>query len=400
MKRNALIVVSVLILSIVGWLLFIRFKFNDVVVVVNEKVSSGEVKKVEPIRSVKFELDSITIPESVNYVQLVVAKNGRKKITFLNTEADVIYVYDWNSGELENRVSLDRYGFTHEQKIQGYYFINEDSVLLFSYQYSKLSLVSLQNGLIYAQSLGDQVFASLETVFPYVSGRTPMVYDEKDRTVYLTGFMSDEGGNAEFDKERKVLSKVCLRNAKKNSFLAYPKFYWGINWGGGGGMRQVFFDFNADERMLVISFMASNYLTLVDENGGFIKDVKASSDLVDTISSLPYSAAYFDFIDMWDIYNYYLTSACYTIVKYDPLRHVYYRIAELPMDKDKYYREIKSKRKVVIIMDKDFFKISECLLPDDSDINLSFISDDGVYIKRAGSNENELVFDMFEFTKS
>jgi hypothetical protein len=351
-------------------------------------------------------LDSLTSSGHIEYFQYLPSVTGHRKLSFLNPDIDAIYIYDLDSFHLEKLIRLTDYNFSHRRKIQGYYFINSDSLLVYSYADSRLTMLSLKKGILLTRTIADPLADPFTLVYPYVSGRTPIIMDSARNTVYFTGFSSDEGGTREEDKHRNVVASCNLSTGAVEYLCPYPEFYWGKNWGGAGGFRQSYMTFDPKRNRLVVSFMADHRLYSSDVvHTRFIPFYGGSRYFTD-IHSMKYSPNVFDFLPNPSIYRYYLENPSYTLVKFDPYHDLYFRIAELPFTKgdpkgmyDK-TGEILRKRKSMILLDTQLRKTGETPLSRGLDLEALFLTEEGVYIRdRSVKSDDQLVFKLITFQK-
>ena len=383
MKFKIKIICTAIIIIIIGISLFHKIKYAPKVINPNVdiKVGSSKFELVET-NMIAFLMDSVTSPSDVQYFEFFIDSKKNQYLTLLNSSRLKIYFYNLSTGLQTHSISLENYGFTMNDKVQGFHFINDDSLFVYGYNSYKLSLLNLKTGIIFSKTLVTDDNDNQYNIYPYISTRTPIIFDRKRNELYLTGVSSDEGGTYSNDQLRRILVNFNINGGIVQEYVRYPKFYWGKNWGGAGGFRQTFIEQN-NKSEIALSFMADHYIRVFNQITKTVKRMYAGSKYIDTIESLPYSTNYFDFINSYDIYRYYLGTASYSVIKYDKYRNVYYRIAELPNP----HPEITSfqgryKNKSVIILDSAFNKVGETLLPNYIlDINNSFISPEGFNIK-------------------
>ncbi len=368
----------------------------------NEQQHNFESGDLELIKSdeISFDLDSLTAPENIGYYQYYNDKRHSSFLAFMNSDMDAIYCYDPHTFQKINIISLQEYGFEHNDKIQGFYFINTDSVFVYSYRNANLTLISISRGRLLSKNIMDVINLDRTGVYPYVSTRSPLLYDSKSAKIYMSGFYADEGGTIEVDRERRNIAAFDLKEGTVEYSVKYPSFYWGVNWGGGGGFRQSLFEIARNK--IVISFMADHNLTLIDPVTNSEKIFYAGSKYFDLIGSMNYPSNLLSFLNEYKVYDYYCSQGSYAGVKYDSYNHVYYRIAELPMTKvDWSTGKTPQKRKSIIIIDSNLVKRGEVLMPlGKYDMNSMYISEDGLIVRNnSDANSNKLAFTIFKLIK-
>jgi hypothetical protein len=372
---------------------------KEVVVKNSSPTNTSDSLFLEPTTTKVILLDSLTAPEPIHFYQFFAESPVNKYITFFNSEAKAIYFYDFNTGALKKSIQLGSYGFNHSDKILGYYLINHDSLFVYNYSLLDITLLSITKGKIMKRTISDNNQASMKVVYPYVGTSSPIGFDEQRAEVYLVGFMGDEGSSYEIDKDRNVLATFNMTSAAVNYSTPYPEFYWGKNWGGTGGFRQPFCDYNKDSHLVVVSFMADHNITILDTKTRKTRKSYAGSKYFDEIKSMKYTPMYFDFIKEAEIYEYYSKNPSYTSIIYDKYRKVYYRIAELPV---KNFDPLASKRSIkqksIIILDSSFTKVGEVLLPPHAfDCGNFFVSEEGLYLKKLNDKiDDRIIFQLFQ----
>ncbi|MDJ1505773.1 DUF4221 family protein [Xanthocytophaga agilis] len=346
-----------------------------------------------------WKLDSLTVPEAIDYYQVFHSHiSGKKYLTFLNRENRMIYYYDLAGGNLIKVLSLEQFGFKKGDRIQGYSILNEDSVFVYDYKSSTLSLISILKGKLMSRDMVDKVNLGQQSVWPSPFTNRPILWDKTKSELYLAGNFSNEGGMFGSDKVRNNIVRFNYQSGTVDRLVHYPTFYWGGNWGGGGGLRQIFYDQNSEKSLLIISFMADPFLTAYNTQNGQIEKHYAASRYIPHIKSMDYSPIYYEFLDKLTKIEYYFKTPCYTSVIFDPYRHVYYRFAELAAKQfDRSQPLYSHKQKSIIILNRHFDKIGEILLPQSNyDANNFFVDRDGLYLLKKLETDNHLVFQRFE----
>lgn len=370
----------------------------DMVSVLNDNLPQKWSDKTDlsHVKDYNFSLDSVTAADNIVYFQYVPNYRSHEAIAFLNSDIDAIYFYDLHSGQSIHVLSLQDYGFEHSDKIQGFLYLNSDSIFIYTYKNANITLISESKGKYLSIALMDIVNLKRTGVYPFVSTRSPILFDKVSNRLYTSGFYADEGGRLKIDSNRTNIAEFSLVTGAVKYKVRYPRFYWGVNWGGGGGFRQSLADING--HMIIISFMADHWLTTFDTNSGAEKRVYAGSKYFNEIRSMNYPSNFLSFVNEYKVYEYYCREGSYCSIKYDPYRKVYYRVAELPLAKINWNQSRPpQKQKSIIVLDSSFIKIGEILFPPELyDLNHLIVLPDGLYIKKyIDPNSSTLVISKF-----
>lgn len=375
------------------------FKYQEEVVIVTQPIKYKDSISFTLERQIHFKMDSVSEPSNIQCLEYFNDKGDSGTLTFLNSENNTIYQYSLNDFNLLRRIPLNEFGYTLGDKIQGYHFLSSDSALIYSYTKMQISLLSFSHGKLLNKRIADRINDEISNVYPYICTGAPILYSKKNNDVILSGCSSDEGGTYMQNKQRNVIAKFNIQSGDVTFSLKYPQFYWSSNWGGAGGFRRTWID-QVDGNNAIVSFMADNFVTLYNFETGAEKRYYAGSKYCKAIKSLPYTPNYYDFISSNNIYKYYCENFSYTIIKYDPYNQLYYRIGNLPnFNLDARGPHAENKQKTIIILNKNFTKVGEVLLPLDvyNAFNL-FVDKEGLYIQLNDKNNDVLSFQHFAIT--
>lgn len=344
----------------------------------------------------RFKMDSLTEARNIEYMQLFNSSEGNEFLTFINTSTNILYYYELKNKQIAKTLDLKTFGFDLDNPIQGYNILNKDSIVFYTYSDSKLTLLDLRKGKLLTKTINQRSTEQIQNVHPFVSTRTPILYSKSEKKLYFTGYFSQEGGPASRDGRRNVVAAFSLLDGTITHAVHYPKYYWGINWGGASGLRQAFYDLQDDE--IVMSFMAAHDVILYDTSLVKSKKRYMGNSKIKQIESMSYSNNIHDFLGSYTLYNYYLSTGSYTSIKYDPFRKLWYRIAEYPELFKK--GRLMHKKKSITISDKDFNVIGESDISETKfDLSQMIVSKDGLMIKSLETSQNELVMECITFQK-
>ncbi|MEL6539048.1 MAG: hypothetical protein AAFQ98_26765, partial [Bacteroidota bacterium] len=295
------------------------------------------------------------------------------------------------SGEQTQRIDLKKYGYTSDDKIQGFHFINSDSLLIYTYKESEISLLSLSKGKIWAKSLFGGRGPKAEWVKPVVSQANPMVYDAAGQKVYFIGFFGGEMPLKSLDARQRIMVSYDMTSTRFETGINYPEFYWGKNWGGSGGYRVPFYTFLPDSREFLISFIADHTLAKVSGDLEVAQQVQAHSGQFDTISSIPSSSWLFDYTSSHARHDFYLQHPAYGPVYYDQANKHVIRMTKMPqkVEGQMDYTMIALNKSLEIVSEYPFPGELKAFRPLSLPNGLWFVND-------AASDPNHLVFSQLK----
>lgn len=386
-------IIIFLLVAVLGYAAYHAIVYRKPRVVQNPHSNAKEpLLTAKLIKTFEFKVDSLTEPDNIKYYQLF-DDSDKSYLTFLNSDIHTIYFYDLANGQLVRTIDLKHYGFELSSKIQGYYILNSDSILLYSYKDSNLSLLSITNGLQYSITMDSRLFDQDKTAHPFLSTRTPILKDEVNNVVYMSGFWSYEGRSKKKDSERNVIAQFSLNSGKLVHDVPYPPIFWGVNWGGAGGFRQAFLDMWADT--LIVGFMADHNIHFYNSEMKEIRSEYFGSSMVPEIRSMGYANYFKEFLPTQEIYEYYLSSPSYSLIKFDKYRQKLYRVVE--STELFTLKNMQRKRKSLLVMTKDFSIAGVWKIPDEEvDFDHMLIHRDGLLVLNRGSSSDHLYFNLYE----
>lgn len=332
-------------------------------------------------------LDSITSPGVVSNEQYITFQH-KSYLGFLNFVSRNLYFYDLHTNAIAKTIHLDSLGFSPEDGVQGFCMISPDSLLIYSYKKSRWTLIHEQQGKLAQGDIGKDK-RSFFTVYPFVTTYAPMVYDNKNKQVHFIGPSTALGDYAR-DKQRNVLISLNPQTGQTTNHVNYPEIYWNANWGGLAGFERLSYCHNPTEGLLVFSFMADHEVTVYDPQIQQTHKVSAPSTFFSPLESFEFHPMLVDFRKQ-EIEQYYADSFAYLNIVYDPFRKMYYRFTDFPAASGQ-------KQNSIILLTDQFERIGEVVLPPDKyTINNYFVSEEGFFLKRKDTHNDEfLVYDCFQ----
>jgi hypothetical protein len=338
----------------------------------------------------EFALDSET-SYLTPYIQLVDNKDT-SYLTFYNQHNNSIYLYDYHSTRFLKKISYEKEGNNGVGDMQGYAYVNDDSVFVYSYWGQVLAHTRSDGAVLSRKKI--EAVSSPEMIYPapYIQTATPM--KKTGNKIILCGFTSGET-----DFETTVNRRVCLLyDVEKQSYvycINYPEQYARYNWAGGFTYRIPYFD--TDGESVIVSFSADHYLTVYSLQTNEEKRYYAGSASIRGIRSYPQSKSLP--IEEKRAKEWYMNNPSYQNVLYDKYRQRYYRLARLPVERYVQGESGNKKPTVVVVLDADFRYLGEVFLPQDVGFEVSncFVSADGFNIQVLTDDEDSMTFYVYDF---
>lgn len=389
------LITSIFLISLLCIIIFYTFNNNNSIINTNaDKVVN--ICNIKYTSTKNFKLDNETNNLS-SYIQFI-DNDSICYLSFVNEYNNSIYFYNFENSEFCKTIKYNKEGNNGVGKIQGYYYINEDSILVYGYRGHRLFLTDSSSSVVSSSKLLFQKtkYENVEeiTSFP------PSPYVQTDNPIRIIGDNVILGGYIggeyilENSKNRPVNIIYNLAKKEIKYLNNYPEIYQKYNWGGGMAYRLPHFDVNKNN--IVLSFSADHYI----ENYSFQRDSitkhYAGSSFIKEINSFSYPKSIP--INKERVMNWYRENPSYEGVYYDKYKDLYYRIARLP-NKDYIKNKIgNGKPIVIIVLDSKLNYLGEGKLP--TNLNLRptncFVTKDGFYIQLLNEDEDYFTFCKFE----
>lgn len=353
-----------------------------------------DICSVEKTGEKMFVLDENT-SNSITFLQYV-QDDTLRRLSFLNTYSNSIYLYDDVSGKFLDSIRFDKEGSDGVGEIQGYCYHNDDSIFIYPYAAGRVYLANNKGRVQRIYRLYDVNVVNSDTTrflpIPYMETTLPMFY--RDEVLYLSGgFLPDTSMETKDNTFVNIAYDVC--SEKSHYAVSYPEIYRQYNWGSGEFFyRQPGVAMTIDGKLL-FNFPAVHELWMYAPDRSICDSLYAGSNLIKEIK--PFSTVKKQFPDEVPgerISEWYYSQPSYESIFADPYKDLYYRIARLPNAKHK-RGMFNDKPVVIIVLDKDFHYVGEELLPDGVtyDTFNAYVSHDGLNIHiRDTKDENHLTF--------
>lgn len=361
--------------------------------VINERYnSSGKEYSLSLVSIKEYSLDSETsyLAEYLQYVDT----DSIAKLCFMNTHNNSIYIYEEETGDFVKKIIFEKEGNNGVNKVQGFSFINNDSIYVYSYN-TNILYMSNQNAEVKSTiGLYDRQESSYDLIVPasYLMTNSPL--KAYGNSLYSAGFTSGET-IFETTENRPVITAIDYKKGDKRHLVNYPQQYAEYNWGGGFAYRMPYFDI--DSSSLIISFSADHHLTQVNISDKKEKRYYAGSSKIEHINSYPVNKTLP--IDENKAFDWYMSNASYEGVFYDKFRQQYYRVARLPSKNHVTGARENNKPIIVIVLDSNLSYLGEVPLPKDIKYNTfnCYVSKGGLNIQVITDNEDKLTFHQYLF---
>jgi hypothetical protein len=339
-------------------------------------------------------LSGIYIPS----LQLVENHDGQ--FLFINdTKCRCINVYDLNSKKLVDKIWMANDG---PNRIVGnavsMYVHAMDSIFIKSTTVPKLFLINNFGHIVNTFNLPGVSQSEIKgyNSFPLGITSAPMFF--RNGALHMNTYNID---NVKDHSEIFTCVKLNLDTSESEYIYPRPAFYNSGNWGFSSLLARHCLIYNSQEDLLVTSHGNFHNLIIRDSNDNE-RTVFAGSSFVGDIK--PISKNMSLFISENEARQHESNIGYYTSIIYDKYREVYYRFATLPIPESKRDQYTIGDLKSIIILDKDFNKMGEHIIPGDYDFSIRFINKDGLNIfskaKYHDNNEDNLIFDVFTLIKN
>ncbi|MEQ1584929.1 MAG: DUF4221 family protein [Cyclobacteriaceae bacterium] len=365
------------------------------------KTTSIDSLTLKPLRTVRIVIDSMTSGFSpLEYY----SKDTSKHLYLLNSNLNTLQVYKMSTGQLIKAISFPvNIGTPVHFTIH-----NRDTIFLVDPHRYQLSIINWNGDLInqirlisdindYKQALIHP--PPLATKDKYIANPTPSNKNPiyiVDNQIYIECVPWMDPLKADFFRLGKVKMKIDLRSNQIEYFMGFPDLYReNLHF-----PTQFFSEssvLNRTEKTFVFSFPADPYIYTTTLDGTNMKKYWAGSKYFEV--SKPLNRKTEDNIRHAEhaINNFHFERICY-----DPYRDVYYRLVWHP-DTEKPFSFSDQGNKIsirlsIIILDSQFNKVGEAMLPKEVTNTFIFPTEAGLYIQNGIVKDDEMIFTLFDLT--
>jgi hypothetical protein len=342
-----------------------------------------------------FFLDSVT-SQQTGYLQLIEKKDSLI-LSFLNKYDNSILFYDCMSKDFISKIIFHRDGPMNVGNIQSYCYIDEDSILLYDINTLTLYMANSDAGIIKKSKIDIFKYSTESFICPEPLPQTTAPLFKIDRLVLLMGYRF--GGYDNETNIRRASTAVYSLDSDSLYFInEYPDMYKKGNWGIGTAFREVSNTYTPDRKM-VLSFSADPDITVREIYENTEETFYAGSKHHTKIQSLKKSV---EQTTVDDEVRFYMENTVYHEIIYDKYNKLYYRFAHLPVYDGYSTRDFIHKKPIsVIILDENFNKVGETLLPANKYYSRQcFVSPEGLHIQVLSDDDDWLKFKVFRIYRN
>ncbi|TAE19798.1 MAG: DUF4221 domain-containing protein [Bacteroidetes bacterium] len=352
----------------------------------------------------KIVLDSLTSAfESIFYPKFQTL-NGKKAITFLNQPLSILYVYDYETGNLIK--SIDLVSEVHNIKkgsVITAYPKSIDSIFVLADGGQNFYLIDSKKNTLKTYKKGDFLSSSSNKAIRTTDSTFLGINcDFKILDNYLYALTALAYGPQKYVGNHSVMVRYDITTGKREKLdmhypLRYQKEYFGVDL---PSMLTLwhYYTFNPKTKQFVHGFPIDENIYVADKDYKDVKSYPSKSQFIDYIKPLDdkevdaflknHSLAYCN------------TRGMYYVILYDEYRDVYYREVRIPVKDEEKASKIRffEVPRSIIVFDNKFQKIGEYRLPTEPeyDFTNAICTPEGLLIPRtAGDNEDILIFDIF-----
>ena len=354
----------------------------------NADASASEFSKTLVEVGLKsFELDSIT-PYYASCLQFYKDAHGDQYLCLFNSYSNTFYFYGYGDGKIHHKLPLKKETMDRAGEVQSFVVKSLDSIYVLAKKNYALLLINGDGQVTDSRNL--RVFSEGLTTRPlfishdklYAGGHdVPGV----DPFAEFTDFATEN-----------LVSIVDLKTPQTNAALSYPESYKDGVWG--PYLLQYYYTFNPLTEKFIISFAADHSIYETDFSAVPTSHIAASKFFTDIPSWHATET------DADSRLKYYLSTPSYQGVIFDPYQNLYYRIALQAISEEDLASNDPQKSGVkhasIIILDHNFTKIGETLLPRFSYTEtMFFVTPNGLHVAKweaSKDDDSKLVFGVFE----
>lgn len=345
----------------------------------------------------KIPLDSFSAPQP-QYVQLYKDESDSTNLTFLNTFAGTIYIYDYITSGLKKTIKFSKEEKEGIKNPLGYYIKNFDSIYVYNKTNNELVLIN-DSGKVFSRIslIGNHPFRELSWTYKYPqyipSTAAPLIGTGQELTIPGQYMLSLPDSICE---RFKFETHIDLSNNSVSFFHQYPPSLYGHNyfWENEGLFTNVYCDLAPNNKM-VYSFPVSHNLFVAEKNKEGYSMVYAGSNEAGTITSFKNK------LSTEELIMEVCKTDLYAGIRYDKYRKVYYRFLRKAMPGASSMTTIVNKPLSVIIMDENFKYLGETTIGACNNYNWenAFVTEEGLnieYLDKKDITEAYLHYKIFK----
>jgi len=355
-----------------------------------------ETHKLTSFKDLTIHLDTLTDPWKIHY--FLFNHNSQKKLFLLSTLDNSLQVYNWKQGKLISKKILPKEGPDGVGVASSFFVKTTDSIFVLSSYQFQLSLIDSDYKVLKRYSLLNSPNGKAkigEGMFPIAKQSSS--FGSFKGHIIIAGYPFIDRSDEAFYSKGKSSLILDIKSGEFNYLTAVPTTYYARFKAGNKILAQQIFSsvtFNYEKEQMIISHLTEPFVEVVDLKTNKLNNLYASSESISEILWAKKS------IENKDEFKYFLKQPYFSGIYYDKYRKVYYRILELPnFDKKDNYDKQPWTKPVVIILDEDFKKIGETILPKGYSLSSLIITEDGPYFRKYVDSEDTIVFTLFKLSE-
>ena len=355
------------------------------------RLIAGDLKRIE--------LDYETAPQSP-YIQMVDDTSGVQLMTFYNQHNRSIIYYDYTTGTKLGATKYEREGPNGIIQIEGYYYLNKDSIFVYTQMRWEFFLTDSDGIIKKRWSFGEERKENGPNIRRQFVFSTVMPIIKIQDNLILTGFALD-AIPAEAIDDCPFSASLNLKTDEIKFLYNYPKEYYGFNANWEGGAATFVYPELSPNGEIIHSFPMSHNLYIAPWDSNDFRTVYAGSNYASTIHSInsePKNTPR-------EVLFYHLAHEDqYMAIRYDKYRKLYYRIILHGIPGANNSTRTVEKPISVIVMDEHFNYMGETVIGTGEQWNWEnmFVTREGLnieYISNDEEDEDYMIFQIFNVEK-
>ena len=369
------------------------FKAVFLILIWSGVFAQGEGAGFQKVSTISIPLDSL---HGIDFSNVYcIKRNGKPCLVVFDAKQSKLRFIDLKAGKNESAIDLSK--IASQFRVDGFSYVNDDSIFLYNYGRSVVQLVNAKGVSCGAYTVGKE--ALIDTIqnryylypWPRVSSLNPIV--KYGQRIFFVGSVSGES-KYDFSDNRPVLTTLDLNNQHLAHSVPYLRSYAGANFGG-MELRDVYS--TSDGSRLYFSFPISDTLVafnLSTSQTSFIVPTPRSNFVARSINVNKGVC-----VSPEVLRKRYDSSGAFEALHFDQYRKVFYRFFKHGIEQEvvKPVSIVGYGGYTIQVYDMDFHLLgtSERLfgyLP-----SISFIDENGLHILRVSVGDPVVLFDCFRF---
>lgn len=385
--KYKIIIIAFILLSFIG-LLFFFFNEESVFIVKNKEKDYYKNKKlnIEIKKSITVSLD-IETPQELNGLYAINKGKYIGGLIFLNSIVNSLQIYN-KHGDLVHKIKLPKEGPKGVGVIEGFLFINEDSLFILN---RSDVLFFLDKDLNIRKKYNLRPNYSMAKYAPspriVISGDMQMAIINSKEHILINGVTMGEPRD-ESKNNRPNIIDLDLNISKFNYRWHYPENYRHGTWDN-LSIRSFHKAYNEEKKEFIFSYPIEHNIHISNDLIND-KELYGGSIYINEIKSLskirmppPFRFSRSKRKDLFFL------NSLYSSIYYDPYRKLIYRFCHHSLNESIYNLKGPYAKKIsLIVLNSKYDYIGESMIGDYVDPETCFVNEEGLHIKKYNNNEN------------